>query len=475
MASHNHLHMVFVPLMAHGHMIPLFDIARLFAARGVKATLVTTPANAAAFPKPDAVEIVILRFPSAEVGIPEGVENITQLTEIDHTDKFVEALKLIAEGPLAELLEERRPSCLVSDMFLPWSADVAARVDIPWVAFHGGGYYAQAVSEVVRRDRPQWGVESEDDEFDVPGLPGGVRFTRRKLPSAWTEKEGEKSAHTRMVEAAFETAAERSFGVMMNSFYELESDYADHYPKFIRGRCWSLGPASLCFRNMEDKANRGKQANIDVHECLNWLDSKPPNSVIYVCFGSITHVSSAQLIEIATALEASNQHFIWVVRRPNHDDEEWLPSGFEARNKGKGLIIRGWAPQVMILDHVATGGFVTHCGWNSTLEGVSAGVPMVTWPMFAEQFLNEKLATEVLRVGVSVGADQNCDWLVEEARVRRAEIEAAVRRVMVGEEAEEMRRRAAALKELAWKAVQEGGSSYNGLTQMLDALTSIKC
>ncbi|XVE93402.1 hypothetical protein REPUB_Repub01dG0189000 [Reevesia pubescens] len=108
------------------------------------------------------------------------------------------------------------------------------------------------------------------------------------------------------------------------------------------------------------------------------------------------------------ALEASEQQFIWVVRRQknNEEEEDWLLEGFEKRMEGKGVIIRGWAPQVLILDHEAVGRFVTHCGWNSTLEGVSAGVPMVTWPVFADQFYNEKLLTQVLKIGVDVGVQQ---------------------------------------------------------------------
>ncbi|KAJ8572380.1 hypothetical protein K7X08_008891 [Anisodus acutangulus] len=110
--------------------------------------------------------------------------------------------------------------------------------------------------------------------------------------------------------------------------------------------------------------------------------------------------------DLAMGIEDSEQEFIWVVRegKIEQENEEWLPEGFDERRKEKGLIIRGWAPQVLILDHKAIGAFVTHCGWNSTLEGISAGVPMVTWPVFAEQFFNEKLVTEVLRIGVGVGS-----------------------------------------------------------------------
>ncbi|XVF45100.1 hypothetical protein PTKIN_Ptkin02bG0178800 [Pterospermum kingtungense] len=122
--------------------------------------------------------------------------------------------------------------------------------------------------------------------------------------------------------------------------------------------------------------------------------------------------TAAQLIEIALGLEASGQHFIWVVRKQNNNNgnDDCLPEGFEERVEGHGLIIRGWAPQMLILDHEAVGGFVTHCGWNSILEGITAGVPMVTWPLSAEQFLNEKLVTNVLKIGIVVGINKtaNC-------------------------------------------------------------------
>ncbi|CAN0846382.1 UDP-glycosyltransferase 73B4 [Linum grandiflorum] len=129
--------------------------------------------------------------------------------------------------------------------------------------------------------------------------------------------------------------------------------------------------------------------------------------------------------------------------------------------EGKGLVVRGWAPQVRILDHEAVGGFMTHCGWNSIMEGVTAGVPMVTWPIQAEQFLNEKLVTDVLKVGVGVGAQE--------------EIEKAVREVMmVGEDAKDTRMKAAQLKEFARRANDKGGSSHSNLHSLLEELRSLK-
>jgi hypothetical protein len=136
---------------------------------------------------------------------------------------------------------------------------------------------------------------------------------------------------------------------------------------------------------------------------LKWLDSKKPNSVVYICFGSMGNFTASQFKEIAGGLKSFGHQFIWVVRRnkkSQEDKEDCLPEGFEEKMEGKGLIIRGRALQVLILDHEAIGAFVTHRGWNSTFEGIR--------PIFAEQFYNEKLVTDVLKTGVGVGVKE---WL----------------------------------------------------------------
>jgi hypothetical protein len=150
---------------------------------------------------------------------------------------------------------------------------------------------------------------------------------------------------------------------------------------------------------------------------MGWLNSKKPGSVIYACLGSLCRLIPAQLIELGLGLEASNQPFIWVIKTGERhlELEEWLvKERFEERIKGRGLLIKGWAPQVLILSHPAVGGFITHCGWNSTLESVCSGVPMITWPLFAEQFFNEKLVVEVLRIGIKVGVEIPVRWGDEE-------------------------------------------------------------
>lgn len=155
----------------------------------------------------------------------------------------------------------------------------------------------------------------------------------------------------------------------------------------------------------------------------------------------------------------------------DYDKEEWLPKGFEDRTTEKGMVIRGWAPQVLILEHQATGGFMTHCGWNLLLEGVAAGLPMVTWPIGAEQFYNEKLVTQVLRTGVSVGATKHVRNMGDEI-ISREKVEKAVREVLAWGEEEERRIRIKKLAEMAKAAVAEGGSSFNDLNNFIHEFSS---
>ncbi|CAI0464989.1 unnamed protein product [Linum tenue] len=206
-----------------------------------------------------------------------------------------------------------------------------------------------------------------------------------------------------------------------------------------------------------------------------------PNSVLYICLGSLTRFSKPQITEISRALEESSHPFIWVLEFDQVDEGKeqwWLPEGFENRVKqsGKGLIIRGWAPQMAILEHASIGGFVTHCGWNSIMEGVCAGVPMVTWPIFAEQFYNEKLVTQVMKFGVSVGNEVWSVWATEELPLIRGErLRSAVEVVMGGGvEAAEMRRKAVELGKEAKRAVGEGGTSSDELKGLLEEIRGCK-
>ncbi|XP_038888267.1 scopoletin glucosyltransferase-like [Benincasa hispida] len=477
------LHMFLFPLMARGHMIPIVDMAKLLSSRGIKITIVTTPLNSISISNSihasqsisaSKIHLLILKFPSVEVGLPDGCETSDSIITSALFPKFISALNLL-QTPFEEAVMKYRPHCIVADMFFPWASDVAAKLGIPRLNFHGTGFFSFCAMEFMKIHQPYNHVSSDTEPFLIPCLPGEITFTKMKLPEFM--RENVKNDLSEFVDKALESEL-KSYGVIINSFYELEAEYADCYRNVLGRKAWHIGPLSLCNKETEEKAQRGNESTIDEHECLKWLDAKKPNSVVYVCFGSMTKFNSDQLKEIASGLEASEKNFIWVVRKVKREEEEeeeedqdWSLEEFEQRMEGKGMIIRGWAPQVLILDHPAVGGFITHCGWNSTLEGVAAGVPMVTWPVSAEQFYNEKLVTEVLKVGVAVGVEK---WVrIVGDFIGKGAVEKAIRRVMEGEEAEEMRNRAKELGEMSRKAVAENGSSCSDLDALIKELKSL--
>ncbi|XP_021714530.1 scopoletin glucosyltransferase-like [Chenopodium quinoa] len=468
------LHVVFFPFMAHGHMIPTLDTAKLFGARGVKCTIITTPLNSPFFTKEiekskkinegrSMIEIEVFRFPSVENGLYKGCENLEQaMMSLDMAEKFIKAASMLREQ-LEQYLEKTRPHCLVADMFFPWATECAAKFNIPRLVFHGISLFAHCTKEMVMVHQPYNNVSNDDESFVVPFLPHEIMLTRSQLPREYLV-EGEQSELKRRHKKIQESEVQ-CYGVIVNSFYELEPDYADFFRKQLGRRAWHIGPVSLCNKSQKD------ECSLDEHKCLKWLNSKRPNSVIYICFGSLAHLIAPQLQEIARALDDLDYEFIWVVREDKYRmSEEWLPQGFKERTQGKGLVIGGWVPQVLILQHEAIGAFVTHCGWNSTLEAISAGVPMVTWPLFAEQFYNEKLVNNVLKIGAPVGAKK---WQVVhfiEDLVKHENIVNAVRKIMDGDKGLEWRNKARKLKEMARKAIEENGSSYCDLTSLINEL-----
>ncbi|EPS63794.1 hypothetical protein M569_10991, partial [Genlisea aurea] len=216
------------------------------------------------------------------------------------------------------------------------------------------------------------------------------------------------------------------------------------------------------------------------NRCMKWLDQREANSVIYACLGSLGRISPLQFRELASGLELSGRPFVVVVKGVElmPEIEEWIESdGVEERTKDRGLFIRGWAPQVLILSHPSIAGFVTHCGWNSTLEGICAGVPMATWPLFGEQFLNEKLVVQILRIGVPVGAKEVVHLgEVEKSKtnVNREMIKDAIEKVMEeGGEGKERRRRVEELKRAAKIAVEAGGSSHRNVSLLIQEIEDL--
>jgi len=211
------------------------------------------------------------------------------------------------------------------------------------------------------------------------------------------------------------------------------------------------------------------------HECVRWLDAQPPASVALLCFGSLGFFAAPQAHEIARGLERSGHRFLWVLRGPSAPGAmrptdanlaELLPDGFLERTKDRGLVWPTWAPQREILAHAAVGGFVTHCGWNSTVESLWHGVPLAPWPLYAEQHMNAFTLVAAMGVAVAMKVDRKRDNFVE-----AAELERAMWELMGGsEEGRKAREKAMEMKAACRNAVEEGGSSDAALRRLAEQL-----
>ncbi|KAF5761893.1 putative trans-zeatin O-beta-D-glucosyltransferase [Helianthus annuus] len=258
-------------------------------------------------------------------------------------------------------------------------------------------------------------------------------------------------------------------GELYDSSRVIESVFFEYLEKEEKKKIWAVGPFNPVHiaSNATDLINR--------HRCLQWLDKQPANSVIYVSFGTTTTFSDDQVRELALGLERSGQRFVWVVRVADTGDsvgfEERkveLPEGFEERvMRGRGLIERLWAPQLEILEHFATGGFMSHCGWNSCMESISMGVPIVAWPMHSDQPRNAFLITDILRIGVLVK-----NWERRNELVKANVVAKAVKTLMGSEEGEEMRRRAVKLGGEVKESVAEGGVSRREMDSFISHICS---
>nr|QDH43896.1 glycosyltransferase [Crocosmia x crocosmiiflora] len=448
------LHILFFPFMAPGHFQPVLYMAERFAAHGVRVSILTTPANVPLVqPSLDRANIELhnIPFPSAEVGLPEGCENLMHLPSLGLGLNFYAAILRLQE-PFDKVLRDLLPDCVVTDALFPWSYASTGELNIPRLVFHPTCLFSMCADQSLQRHRAS--LLQAAETVVIPGLPHRIEMLTSLLSPPGGVGEHEMFKLMREADA-------KSYGTVVNSFFELEPDYL----KCLGRKAWPLGPVA--------PIHRDNIANAKAHDSVEWLGRKSPGSTVYICFGSTGSFTRAQMQELALGLESSDHQFVWVLGK---DGNEWIPQGFEERVSGKGLIVRGWAPQMLILNHPSVGGFVTHCGWNSCLEGVTAGLPLVTWPMNIEDhFYNERMIVDVLRIGVSVGVKKLC-LKPEDRNVIEAEVvKKAVDELMGSGEAADLRRqRARELGEKARKAVEKGGSSYVNMANLIQELIDRK-
>ncbi|KAL5751448.1 hypothetical protein ACOSP7_026051 [Xanthoceras sorbifolium] len=464
-------HILVFPLPAQGHMIPLLDLTHQLATHGLTITILVTPKNLPLLnpllSTHPSIKTLVLPFP-AHPSIPDGVENCKDLPS---NSSMVPILRALGElyNPVLDWFQNHPspPVAILSDMFLGWTHKLACQLGIRRIAFSPSGALALSIIFALWRDMPR--LNSNDDSTQIitfPGIPNSPKYPWWQLsPIYRSYVEGDPVSEF-IRDGILGNIS--SWGLVINSFTELERVYLDHLAKQMDGRVWAVGPLLPPAEDASGTSERGGFSSISADDVISWLDTCQDQKVVYVCFGSQAVLTNEQMEEVALGLEKSKVQFIWAIKAPTAGHVEGnnsvIPPGFEDRVAGRGLVIRGWAPQVLILSHRAVGAFLTHCGWNSILEGMVAGVAMLAWPMGADQFVNAGLLVDELKVAklVCEGAQTVPNSTKLAQLVAESVSENQVLRVRVME-----------LHKAALEAVENGGSSVKDLDALVKHLREI--
>ncbi|KAL1225799.1 UDP-glycosyltransferase 85A5 [Cardamine amara subsp. amara] len=457
-------HVVCVPFPAQGHINPILQVAKLLHAKGFHVTFVNTVYNHNRLLRsrgPNALDgLHSFRFESIPDGLPETNKAATQ-----DVPSLCEATMKNCLAPFKELLRRINSrgdvppvSCIVADGVMSFTLDAAEELGVPEVLFwtpsacgflaylHFYRFIEKGLSPL--KDESCLTKEHLDTKIDwIPSM-GNLRL--KDIPTFIHATNPDDIMLNFFVHEA--ERAKRASAIILNTFDDLEHDVIQSIQSLIP-QVYSTGPLHLLVnREIEEDSELGRIAtNLwrEDTECLDWLDTKSRNSVVYVNFGSITVMSAQQLVEFAWGLAATKKDFLWVIR-PDivAGDAAVVPPEFLIETADRRMLA-SWCPQEKVLSHPAIGGFLTHSGWNSTLESLCGGVPMVCWPFFAEQQTNCKYCCDEWEVGIEIGGD-----------VKRDEVEAAVRELMDGEKGKKMREKAEEWRRLAEEAAY-GSSELN--------------
>jgi len=472
---------VLIPGGGVGHVGPMTQLAKVFLDHGFDVTMVlieppikSTDSGASFIERVAASNPSITFHVLPPIPSPDFASSPKHpfLLMLDFMCQYNEKL----ESFLSSIPRPRLHS-LVIDMFCSHVIDVAAKLGLPVYTFFASGAGVLAVFTqlpALLAGRRMALKELGDTPLEFLGVPP---MPASHLVRELLEDPEDELCRTMMNNWKRNTD---THGVLVNTFCSLESRALQAFrdPLCIPGRVlppvYSIGPLVAKGGSWADEEGAGRP------ECLAWLDAQPERSVVFLCWGSKGSLPEEQIKEIAAGLEKSGQRFLWVVRtpagsddpkryleqRPEPDLDALLPEGFLERTKGRGFVLKSWAPQADILTHPATGAFVTHCGWNSTLEAIAAGVPMLCWPLGAEQKMNKVLMTADMGVGVELEG-------YNAGVIKAEEIEAKVKLVLESE-GRGLRERAGERKKEAEEALKDGGSSRAAFLRFLSDVENLR-
>ncbi|KAI3703250.1 hypothetical protein L1987_73186 [Smallanthus sonchifolius] len=453
------LHIAILPSPGMGHLIPMAEFAkRLVQHHHISATIIIPTTGA-----PPKAQISVLESLPENIHHlflqPVNVEGLPDDSRPEILISFIMQTSLSSlRDALSSLKSKTKLVALVFDMFGHDSMEVGKEFNLFNFLFFPMNAMALSFTFIVPKLDEETSCEYKDLPYPVK-VPGSVSFHGRELMAPVQVRTDEVYKGYLLLSKRLSLLD----GILINSFEELEEETF----RVLRGQIAGKTPVYPIGPLIQSGPSNGP----DRHECLKWLDDQPSGSVLLVSFGSGGTLSLEQVHELAHGLEMSSHRFLWIVRSPDRDSNAsyfsassqndplgFLPKGFLARTINRGLTVPSWGPQIEILSHEATGGFLTHCGWNSTLESIVHGVPMIAWPLYAEQHMNARVMTETLCLALRLETDENGIF-------RKEEIEKVVKELMEGDEGKKISKRLKELKNSAMKALSVGGSSMESLSK----------
>ncbi|OEL21390.1 UDP-glycosyltransferase 76C2 [Dichanthelium oligosanthes] len=450
----------------------MLELGGALHARGLAVTILHTAFNAPPDPArhrhpgfsfvavPDAISDAVAATTEDGGGVDRAVAMNAAVEAPALADGVRDALASLLLRSSSEEGWEPRLACLILDATLTAVQKAAAGLGVPTLVLHtcSAACFRLFRSYDMLYHKGYLPAQESNQLLPVKELPPlQVRdlLDPSKLPN--------KDFWLKLLNLANETTS-RSSGAIINTFEALEA----HELEMIRDELadkripiFAIGPLHKL------ASTDGVGSTSLLHQdrtCIKWLDTQDSGSVLYVSFGSVVHVTQDEFTEVAWGLANSGKPFLWVVR---HGlvlgvEKAELPQGFECAAKGRGKVIE-WAPQQEVLAHPAIGGFWTHNGWNSTLESVHEGVPMLSRPHFGDQLATGRYVADTWKIGILL-----------EGVLEREKIKRAITMLMEEKEGMEVRERAKNLKEKARMCIESSGSSQQAVDKLVDHIHSFQ-
>ncbi|XP_073311522.1 gallate 1-beta-glucosyltransferase 84A24-like [Primulina huaijiensis] len=473
--SLHNIHIFMVTFPGQGHVNPILRLAKRLAYSGLLVTISAPEyvgqsirrANRIAEDKPTPVGRGFIRFEFFDDGW-----SLDDLNRGD-LDLYLGQLEVTGRENLIRMIREHEEkgipvSCLINNPFIPWVSDVAESLGIPsamlWVQSCASfsAYYHFCHNLVP--------FPSENDpEIDVQ-LPFIPLLRYDEIPS-FLHPSTPYPFLRRAILGQFKNLT-KPFCILMDTFEELEHEIVEHMSKNCRP-IKTIGPLFKDLDTPPTSSNPTIRVDfLTADNCTEFLDSKPVGTVVYISFGSVVYLTQEQVDEIAHGLLSSGVSFLWVLKPPGPESgrpPHVLPEGFMEKAGDQGKIVQ-WSPQEEVLAHRSTACFVTHCGWNSTMEALASGVPVVAFPQWGDQVTDAKFLVDVFKVGIRL-----CRGEAEGNIVNREEVERCLREATGGgPKAAEMKENALKWKKAAAEAVADGGTSYRNMQDFVDEIVRIR-